>query len=82
MSNPAAKEPAMTKTYHIDVDCANCAAKMECAISKLDGVNSATVNFMTQKLSIDYADAADEASLRKAILKACRKYEPDCEIAF
>ena len=72
----------MTKTYHIDVDCANCAAKMECAINKLDGVSNATVNFLTQKLTIEFADTADEKALKKAVLKACRKFEPDCDIAF
>lgn len=72
----------MTKTFHIDVDCANCAAKMECAIAKLDGVKEASINFLTQKLSIDYDEAADEKALKKAILKACRTYEPDCEIDF
>ena len=72
----------MTKTYRIDVECANCAAKMECAINKMEGVTGASVNFLTQKLAVEFADDADEKALKKAILKACRKIEPDCTIAF
>ena len=60
-----------------DLDCANCAAKMETAISKIDGVNSASVNFMTQKMIIDITDENTERIL-KEIKSVCKKVEPDC----
>lgn len=70
----------MKKIYKLeDLDCANCAAKMEAAISKIDGVESAAVSFMTQKLTIE----ADESRLDEIIKKAakiCKKIEPDCKI--
>lgn len=70
----------MKKTFKlIDLDCANCAAKMEAAIKKLDGVNDATVSFMTQKMTVDADDARFEAIMDEA-QKICRKFEPDCEI--
>ena len=70
----------MKKTFKmIDLDCANCAAKMEAAIKKIDGVQDATVSFMTQKLTIQADDARFEAVVQEA-LKACKKVEPDCEI--
>ena len=72
----------MTKKYSIEVDCANCAAKMEEAAKKTEGVASATVNYMTQKMEVEFAEGADEKAVMKAILKACRKVEPDCEIDF
>lgn len=62
-----------------DLDCANCAAKMEDAIKKLDGVNSATVSFMTQKLTLDADDARFDEILQQAV-KICKKVEPDCTI--
>lgn len=71
----------MTKTYNLtDLDCANCAAKMESAINKLDGVTSATVSFMTQKLILEADDISDD--LMKRIQKVCKKVEPDCRIAY
>ena len=72
----------MMKSYSIDVDCANCASLMESAVCKLDGINGATVNFLTQKISLDVAEDADFSALKKTILKTCRKYEPDVEISF
>ena len=63
----------------IDLDCANCAAKMEAAIKKIDGVEDATVSFMTQKLTIQADDARFDAIVQEAV-KACKKVEPDCEI--
>lgn len=70
----------MKKTFKmIDLDCANCAQKMENAIKRLDGVNDATVSFLTQKLTID-ADDARFDSIMKDVVKCCRKVEPDCEI--
>lgn len=62
-----------------DLDCANCAAKMEEAIKKLPGVNSATVSFMTQKLTLDADDARFDEILQQAV-KICKKVEPDCTI--
>lgn len=70
----------MKKSYKVEVDCANCAAKMQDAVSKLEGVNEVTVNFMTQKLIINYADNADVDSVLKAAVEACKKVEPDFEI--
>lgn len=63
----------------IDLDCANCAAKMEAAIQKIPGVKDATVSFMTQKLTIDADDDRFEEIMDQAV-KVCRKVEPDCEI--
>jgi cation transport ATPase len=72
----------MTKTYKIEVDCASCAEKMEDAAKKTEGVAEATVSFMTQKMKVEFADGTDEKSVMKAVLKACKKVEPDCEIEF
>ena len=72
----------MKKTYSIEVDCANCANLMEETTKKVDGVKNAVVNFMTQKMEVEFADNADEKSVMKAVFKACRKVEPDCEIEF
>ena len=70
----------MKKTFKlIDLDCANCAAKMETAIKKLDGVSDASVSFMTQKMTID-ADGDRFDDIMKQVVKACKKVEPDCEI--
>lgn len=70
----------MEKTYKIEVDCANCAEKMEDAAKKTEGVADATVSFMTQKMKVSFTDGADEKAVMKAVLKACRKVEPDCDI--
>jgi cation transport ATPase len=72
----------MTKTYKIEVDCASCAEKMEEAAKKTEGVAEATVSFMTQKMKVEFADGTDEKTVMKAVLKACKKVEPDCEIEF
>ena len=72
----------MKKTYNIEVDCANCANLMEEAANKTEGVVSATVNFMTQKMIVEFADGADEKKTMKAVLKNCKKVEDDCEIDF
>ena len=69
----------MKKTFKCEVDCANCAAKMEEAIKKIDGVENARVNFMTQKLVLEAADNVFDSVLKEAV-KACKKVEPDCEI--
>ncbi len=70
----------MKKSYKIEVDCANCANLMEEAARKTDGVASATVNFMTQKMIVEFAEGADAKQVMQAVFKACRKVEPDCEI--
>ena len=72
----------MKKTYQIEVDCANCANLMEQTANKVDGIATATVNFMTQKMTVEFVDGADEKKVMKAVLKACKKVEPDCEIEF
>lgn len=71
----------MKKTYKIEVDCANCANLMEDATRKTAGVASATVNFMTQKMIVEFEDGQEEGTVMKNVLKACKKVEPDCEIA-
>ena len=63
----------------LNLDCANCAAKMEDAIKKLPGVNDAAVSFMTQKLTLDADDARFDEILREAV-KICKRVEPDCTI--
>lgn len=72
----------MKKTYNIDVDCANCANMMEVAAKKVEGVADASVNFMMLKMHVDFQDGVDEKKVMKAVLKACRKVEPDCDIEF
>lgn len=72
----------MKKTYKIEVDCANCANLMEDVARKVEGVNGVTVNFMTQKMIVEFIDGADEKEVMKKIYKACKKVEPDCEIYF
>ncbi len=72
----------MKKTYKIDVDCANCANKMELAANKVSGVSSATVNFMALKMTVEFDEGAEEKAVMKQVLKACRKVEDDCEIYF
>jgi len=70
----------MKKTYKLfDLDCANCARKMEDAIRKIDGVTNATVNFLSQKLVLEAEDAKFDACLQAAV-KAIHKVDPDCEV--
>ena len=68
----------MKKTYKIEVDCANCANKMEDAATV--GVQNATVNFMTQKMIVEFEEGQDAKSVMKDVLKNCKKVEDDCEI--
>nr|WP_317326402.1 cation transporter [uncultured Flavonifractor sp.] len=70
----------MKKTYRIEVDCANCANLMEDAAKKTAGVADAAVNFMTQKMTVEFGPGEDPKAVMKNVLKACRKVEPDCEI--
>ena len=72
----------MKKTYKIDVDCANCANKMEDAAKKTTGVADASVNFMALKMTVEFEEGADLASVMDAVLKNCKKVEDDCEIFF
>ncbi|MCJ7967060.1 MAG: cation transporter [Eubacterium sp.] len=70
----------MKKKFKLqDLDCANCAAKMEDSIKKIDGVNNASVSFMTQKMMVD-ADDARFDDIMKEVVKVCAKVEPDCKI--
>ena len=70
----------MKKRYNLeDLDCANCAAKMEEAIKKIDGVNTATVSFLTQKMTVDADDARFE-EIMDEVVAVCKKVEPDCKI--
>ncbi|MBR4150204.1 MAG: cation transporter [Firmicutes bacterium] len=70
----------MKKTYKIEVDCANCANLMENTAKKVAGVENAVVNFMTQKMNVEFAEGADPKAVMKDVLKACKKVEPDCDI--
>lgn len=70
----------MKKTYDIEVDCANCAAKMEEAAKKTQGVKDCMVNFMTLKMKVEFEDGADKDSVMQEVLKNCKKVESDCEI--
>ena len=70
----------MKKTYGIEVDCANCALKLEDAAKKTAGVKDATVSFMTQKMKVEFDEGADVASVMQDVLKNCKKVESDCEI--
>jgi len=72
----------MKKTYKIEVDCANCANKMEEAAKKTAGVKEAVVNFMTLKMIVEFEDGAEPAAVMKEVLKNCKKVEDDCEIFF
>ena len=72
----------MKKNYKIEVDCANCAAKMEEAAKNTDGVKNAVVNFMTLKMQVEFEDGADISATMEKVLAQCKKIEPDCEIYF
>ena len=70
----------MKKTYKIDVDCANCANKMEEAAKATTGVKDATGNFMMLKMIVEFEDGQDPKAVMKEVLKNCKKVEDDCEI--
>ena len=70
----------MKKSYKIEVDCANCANKMEEAAQKTTGVKDASVNFIALKMNVEFEDGADVGSVMKEVLKNCKKVEDDCEI--
>ena len=70
----------MLKKYNIEVDCANCANKMETAANKISGVKNATINFMALKMTVDFEDDANIDSVMQEIIKAFKKIEKDCKI--
>ena len=70
----------MKKTYQIEVDCAHCAAKMEDAAKKTHGVEEAVVNFMTQKMTVEFVEGTDVAATMQAVAKACKKVDFDFSI--
>ena len=72
----------MKKTYKIEVDCANCANKMEEAAKKTAGGKDAVVNFMTLKMSVEFEEGQEPKTVMKEVLKNCKKVEDDCEIYF
>ena len=74
------ENPTMKKTYKIDVDCANCANKMEDAAKNTAGVKDAVVNFMALNMKVEFEDGADAGAVMQEVLKNCKKVEDDCEI--
>ena len=70
----------MKKTYKIEVDCANCANKMEEAAKKTEGVKDCVVNFMTLKMNVEFEEGYDVKEVMENVLKNCKKVEDDCEI--
>jgi len=72
----------MKKVYKIEVDCANCANLMEQAANKVAGVASATVNYMTLKMTVEFEEGFDPSSVMENVLRVCKKVEPDCQIFF
>ena len=72
----------MKRSYKIEVDCANCANLMEEATKKTAGVANAVVNFMTQKMVVEFEDGQEPKAVMEEVFKNCRKVESDCEIEF
>ena len=72
----------MTKTYEIEVDCANCANLMEQAAKKVAGVAEVSVNYMMLTMRVTFQEGFDVKEVMKNVLRVCRKVEPDCEIHF
>lgn len=70
----------MKKSYKIDVDCANCANKMEQAACNTPGVKSASVNYMALKMTVEFQDGESAPEVMEQVLKNCKKVESDCEI--
>ncbi len=70
----------MKKTYRIEVDCANCANKMEEAAKKTPGVKDALVNFMMLKMHVEFEEGHEPRTVMQQVLKNCKKVEDDCEI--
>lgn len=76
------EENNMKKSYKIDVDCANCANKMEVAANNTEGVKSAVVNFMMLKMNVEFEDGVQPKEVMARVLENCKKVEDDCEIFF
>ena len=72
----------MKKSYKIDVDCANCAQKMEDATKNTDGVKDAVVNFMALKMKVEFEEGSDPDSVIKEVEKNCKAVESDCQIFY
>ncbi len=72
----------MKKSYKMEVDCANCANKMEEATKQVDGVKDAVVNFIALKMNVEFEDGYEPKAVMQEVLKVCRKVESDCEIYF
>ena len=72
----------MKKTYKIEVDCANCANLMEQAARKTPGVKDATVNYMALKMTVEFEEGQEPATVMPQVLKNCKKVEDDCQIFF
>lgn len=72
----------MKKTYKIEVDCANCANKMEIASGKIPGVKAVSVNFMAQRMQVEFEEGSEPTAVMQQVLKACKKVESDCTIEF
>ncbi|MDO4316767.1 MAG: cation transporter [Lachnospiraceae bacterium] len=72
----------MKKNYKIEVDCANCANKMEEAANRTEGVKQATVNFMALKMVVEFEDGCEPSAVMEEVRKNCKKVEDDCEIYF
>ena len=70
----------MKKSYKIDVDCANCANKMEQAAKNTRGVKDAVVSFMTLKMKVEFEEGADPEQVMKEVRENCKKVEDDCEV--
>ena len=70
----------MKKSYKIDVDCANCANKMEQAAKATEGVKDATVNFMMLKMKVEFEDGVEPKTVMEQVRKTCKRVEDDCEI--
>ncbi|MBD5405273.1 heavy-metal-associated domain-containing protein [bacterium] len=70
----------MKKVYKIEVDCANCANLIEEAVKKVSGVKNASVNFMAQKMTVEFDEGQDVDTVMDAVVRVCKKVEPDCEI--
>lgn len=71
----------MKKAFSIEVDCANCANEMEAAASRVPGVKSVVVNFMLQKMTVEFETGADAGAVMKMVRDACKRVEPDCEVS-
>lgn len=71
----------MKKTYAIEVDCANCANEMQAAAAQVAGVKTVVVNFMLQKMIVEFESDVDQKAVMAAVRNACKRVEPDCEVA-